>query len=49
MLYGAIIGDIVGSVYEFHNLRSKNFPFMTDRCYITDDSCMTIALASAIK
>lgn len=49
MLYGAIIGDIVGSVYEFHNLRSKKFPFMTDRCYITDDSCMTIALASAIK
>ena len=49
MLYGAIIGDIVCSVYEFHNLRSKKFPFMTDRCYITDDSCMTIALASAIK
>ena len=49
MLYGAIIGDIVGSVYEFHNLKSKNFPFMTERCYITDDSCMTIAVASAIK
>lgn len=49
MLYGAIIGDIVGSIYEFRNLRSKKFPFMTDRCYITDDSCMTIALASAIK
>ncbi len=49
MLFGAIIGDIVGSVYEFNNLRSKNFPFMTDRCFITDDSCMTIAVASAIK
>ena len=43
MLFGAIIGDIAGSVYEFANIRSKNFPFMTDRCYVTDDSCMTIA------
>ena len=49
MLFGAIIGDIVGSVCEFANIRSKNFPFMTDRCYITDDSCMSIAVASAIK
>ncbi len=49
MLFGAIIGDIAGSVYEFANIRSKNFPFMTDRCYITDDSCMSIAVASAIK
>ena len=30
MLFGAIIGDIAGSVYEFANIRSKNFPFMTD-------------------
>lgn len=49
MLFGAIIGDIAGSVYKFANIRSKNFSFMTDRCYITDDSYMTIAVASAIK
>lgn len=49
MLFGAIVGDIAGPVYEFANIRSKNFPFMTDRCYITDDSCMSIAVASAIK
>ena len=48
MLYGAIIGDIVGSIYEFHNIKTKDFPFFSPRCYITDDSCMTIAVAAAI-
>lgn len=48
MLFGVIIGDIAGSVYEFANIRSKNFPFMTDRCYITDDSCMSIAKYSPV-
>ncbi len=42
MLFGAIIGDIAGSVYEFANIRSKNFPFMTDRCYITDDELQIV-------
>ena len=49
MLYGAIIGDIVGSIYEFRNLRSKKFPFFAENGFITDDSCMTIALSCAIK
>ena len=48
MLYGAIIGDIVGSIYEFRNIKTKNFPFFSPRGYITDDSCMTIAIADAI-
>lgn len=49
MLYGAIIGDIVGSVYEFNNIKTKNFPLFSPRGFITDDSCMTIAVACAIK
>lgn len=49
MLFGAIIGDIVGSIYEFRNLRSKKFPFFAENGFITDDSCMSIAVASAIK
>lgn len=49
MLYGAIIGDIVGSVYEFHNIKTKEFPFFHPHGYITDDSCMTIAVADAIN
>ena len=49
MLYGAITGDIVGSIYEFANIKSKTFPLFSERGHITDDSCMTIALAKAIS
>ena len=49
MLFGAIIGDIVGSVYEFANIKTKDFPLFSQRSHITDDSCMTIAVAGAIK
>ena len=47
-MYGAIIGDIVGSVYEFNNHRSKNFTFLTEENYFTDDSVMTIAVGKAL-
>ena len=49
MLYGAIIGDIAGSVYEFNNIKTKDFPFFSPRGFITDDTCMTIAVACAIR
>lgn len=48
MLWGAIIGDIVGSIYEFSNIKTKSFPFFPMNGYITDDSCMTIAVADAL-
>jgi type I restriction enzyme M protein len=48
MLWGAIIGDIVGPIYEFHNIKTKDFPFFSPSCSITDDSYMTIAVAAAI-
>ena len=47
-MFGAIIGDMVGSIYEFDNHRSKDFPFFSSGCYPTDDSIMTIAVAKAI-
>lgn len=47
-MLGAIIGDMVGSIYEFANHRSKEFPFFSDNCWPTDDSIMTIALAKAL-
>ena len=46
-MLGAIIGDIVGSVYEFHNVKTKDFPLFTDRCFFTDDTVMTCAVAEA--
>lgn len=44
-MLGAIIGDIVGSVYEFDNTKRMDFPFFSQRSTYTDDSIMTIAVA----
>jgi type I restriction enzyme M protein len=47
-MLGAIIGDIVGSRFEFDNHRSKDFELFADGCFHTDDSIMTLAIAKAI-
>lgn len=43
-MLGAIIGDIVGSVYEFDSDKTKNFPLFSSGCSPTDDSLMTMAV-----
>ena len=47
-MLGAIVGDIVGSVYEWQNHRSKDFPLFHPDCTYTDDSVLTVATAGAI-
>jgi ADP-ribosylglycohydrolase len=47
-MLGAIAGDIVGSVYERNNIKTKAFPLFSDRCFYTDDSILTVALADTI-
>lgn len=48
-MLGAIIGDIVGSVYEFGNYRAKDFdPFFHPRAFYTDDTICTVAVADAL-
>ena len=48
-MYGAIIGDIAGSVYEFDpSMKTKVFPFFSKASEITDDTVMTVAIADAI-
>ena len=47
-MIGAIIGDIVGSRFEWHNIKHKDFELFTNDCFPTDDSIMTLALAQAI-
>ena len=47
-MIGAIIGDIVGSRFEWNNIKTKDFEFFTHACKVTDDSIMTLALAKAI-
>lgn len=44
-MLGAIIGDIVGSVYEFDNIKTKEFKFFDENKEYTDDSILTIATA----
>lgn len=47
-MIGAIIGDYVGSAYEFHNTKDYHFDMVTPQSEITDDSIMSIAIADAI-
>ena len=47
-MIGAIIGDIVGSIYEWNNIKTKEFPFFQDKCFFTDDTVMTIAVAQGL-
>jgi len=47
-MLGAIVGDIVGSIYEFNNIKSKDFPLFQDHCQFTDDTILTIATADAL-
>ncbi len=47
-MIGAIIGDIVGSVYEFNNHRSKEFPLFQAKSDFTDDSVLSFATAKVL-
>ena len=47
-MLGAIVGDIIGSRYEFANHKSKDFPLFDEDCRYTDDSILTIAVADAL-
>ena len=47
-MIGAIIGDIVGSIYEFDNIKTKEFPLFGEDCEYTDDSVLTFAVADAL-
>lgn len=47
-MLGAIIGDIVGSRFEFHNHRNKKFDLFDYHCFFTDDTVQTCAVASCL-
>jgi ADP-ribosylglycohydrolase len=47
-MLGTIIGDIVGSRFEFDNVRSVEFELFTDECSFTDDTICTVSVADAI-
>lgn len=47
-MIGAIVGDIVGSRYEHRNIRTKDFDFINDKCFTTDDTVMSLAICDAL-
>jgi len=47
-MLGAIAGDIIGSIYEFNNIKTTDFPLFSPECAFTDDTVLTVALADCI-
>ena len=47
-MLGSMIGDIVGSVYEWHNIKTEDFIFFKPDCFFTDDTVLTAATAKAL-
>ncbi|MEI6089026.1 MAG: ADP-ribosylglycohydrolase family protein [bacterium] len=48
LILGAIIGDVIGSVYEWNNIKTTDFPLFSPNCKFTDDSVLTFATMDAI-
>ena len=47
-MWGAIIGDIAGSMYEWNRIKTKDFDFFGSECDFTDDSVCTAAVAQIL-
>jgi ADP-ribosyl-[dinitrogen reductase] hydrolase len=47
-MYGAILGDLIGSPWEFNRIKHRNFPLLSKQCVYTDDTIMTVAIADAL-
>ena len=47
-IIGAIAGDVIGSVFEWNNIKTTKFPLFTNETTFTDDTILTIAVADSI-
>ena len=47
-MLGAIAGDVLGSIHEFHPIKTKNFDLLNSECVFTDDTVMTAAVADSL-
>ena len=47
-MYGAVIGDIVGSRFEFDPIKTTEFELFHENCIWTDDTVMTVAVSDAL-
>lgn len=48
-MFGAIIGDVVGSIYEYNNINTKDFNILNTRAFRTDDTVLTCAVAELLN
>ena len=47
-MFGAIAGDVIGSVFERHNVKHTSFPLFSEGSRFTDDTVLTVAVAESI-
>ncbi len=47
-IIGAVIGDVIGSVFEWNNIKTTEFDLFNPTCYFTDDTVLTVAVADCI-
>jgi ADP-ribosylglycohydrolase len=47
-ILGAIAGDVIGSPYEWNNIKTTDFPLFKERSDFTDDTVLTVAAADCI-
>ncbi|PIQ95520.1 MAG: hypothetical protein COV67_14450 [Nitrospinae bacterium CG11_big_fil_rev_8_21_14_0_20_56_8] len=47
-MIGAIAGDIIGSVYEWRNVKTRDFPLFCPESTFTDDTVLTVAVADCL-
>lgn len=47
-MLGAIAGDMIGSIYEGNNIKTKDFPLFSPQSRFTDDTVLTVAIADAL-
>ena len=47
-MLGAMIGDTLGSTFEFYPMKTKKFELLEKNSHFTDDTVMTVAVADSI-
>ncbi len=41
-MIGAIAGDVIGSVYEWNNIKTTDFPLFSSENFFTDDTVLAV-------
>ncbi|WP_426348736.1 ADP-ribosylglycohydrolase family protein [Alloiococcus sp. CFN-8] len=47
-MFGAVIGDIAGSIYEWNNIKTKDFILFEEGCHFTDETVINFAVANGL-